>query len=156
MDFTTQLGLIKNCVLRPRRRSPQYANLKLTSIGQPTFYGVGDSGFTSLSKTLLASYQENHASWLTTFLPATNECRASSQIISRSRPKRVPHLPNNTLVLDRHGVARTLSLPAKGDYFSSEIIDSYRIQQGILHNQRATAARPRRLSRHRRGTSYPQ
>ena len=46
-------------------------------------------------------------------------------------------LPNNTLVLDRHGVARTLSLPANEDYFCSSIIDSYRIQQGVLHNPKS-------------------
>ena len=34
-------------------------------------------------------------------------------------------------------MARTLSLPAKGDHFSSEIIDSYRIQQGVLHNPKS-------------------
>ena len=46
-------------------------------------------------------------------------------------------LPTNTLVLDRHGLARALSLPANGDHFKNEILESYRTQQGVLHNPRS-------------------
>ncbi|HHH13104.1 MAG TPA: hypothetical protein ENJ98_02610, partial [Thiolapillus brandeum] len=45
-----------------------------------------------------------------------------------------PRLPNNTFVLDRHGVARELSLPMGKDEFKSEIVSSYRVKQGVLHN----------------------
>ncbi|MGE5499487.1 MAG: hypothetical protein ACM3Q2_15510, partial [Syntrophothermus sp.] len=43
-------------------------------------------------------------------------------------------LPANTFVLDRHGLARELSLPPDQDEFVSDIISSYRIKQGVLHN----------------------
>ena len=36
--------------------------------------------------------------------------------------------------MDRHGVARELSLPADGNYFESEFVKSYRVSQGVLHN----------------------
>jgi hypothetical protein len=37
-------------------------------------------------------------------------------------------------VLDRHGLARELSLPMDGDKFNSDIVSSYRVKQGVLHN----------------------
>ena len=45
-------------------------------------------------------------------------------------------LPGRTLVLDRHGMARELSLPADGDEFVSEYVSSYRVANGVLHNPR--------------------
>jgi len=43
-------------------------------------------------------------------------------------------LPEKSFVLDRHGLARIMSLPEGKDSFSSKILSSYRIKQGILHN----------------------
>ncbi len=43
-------------------------------------------------------------------------------------------LPAKTLVLDKAGMARILSLPPDHDEFVCEIIHSYRVKQGVLHN----------------------
>ncbi len=43
-------------------------------------------------------------------------------------------LPERTLTLDRHGLARELSLPVDGDSFQNELIHSYRVLNGVLHN----------------------
>ncbi|MEZ6060032.1 MAG: hypothetical protein R3C19_06700 [Planctomycetaceae bacterium] len=43
-------------------------------------------------------------------------------------------LPDSTLVLDRHGIARELSLPVGGDHFSNDLVSSYRVHNGVLHN----------------------
>ena len=140
MDFTTQLGLDPKTAAYAHDEDSllEYVNLKLTSIGQPIFDGVGDSGFTSLSKTLLASYQEK-SRLLADYLPPCDQRVQSflADYFGDLDSSEMPYLPNNTLILDRHGVARTLSLPATGDHFSSEIIDSYRIQQGVLHNPKS-------------------
>jgi hypothetical protein len=45
-----------------------------------------------------------------------------------------PRLPARTFVLNRHGVARELSLPHDRDEFVSDIVRSYRVKQGVLHN----------------------
>ncbi len=45
-----------------------------------------------------------------------------------------PQLPRRTLVLDQPGMARELSLPVHGDAFSSELLSSYRLLNGVLHN----------------------
>ncbi len=43
-------------------------------------------------------------------------------------------LPATSLVLDRHGLARQLSLPDGGDKFENELVTSYRLANGVLHN----------------------
>jgi phosphoenolpyruvate carboxykinase (diphosphate) len=45
-----------------------------------------------------------------------------------------PRLPDRSLILDQHGIARELSLPAEGDSFTSELLTSYRVVNGVLHN----------------------
>ena len=46
-------------------------------------------------------------------------------------------LPTMTLVLDHHGLARQLSLPDGGENFENELLSSYRVANGVLHNPRA-------------------
>ncbi|MGC6424585.1 MAG: hypothetical protein ACON4O_06310 [Lentimonas sp.] len=140
MDFKTQLGLHPETAdsTFDEKALLEYVNLKLISIGQPTYGDAADSEFFGLSKSLLDSYQEK-SRLLANYLPPCDQ-RIQSFIMdyfSELELDEVPHLPNNTLILDRHGIARTLSLPAKGDHFSSDIIDSYRIQQGVLHNPKS-------------------
>ncbi len=45
-----------------------------------------------------------------------------------------PEIPRRTVILDRPGMARGMSLPADGDSFKSPYLESYRVQQGVLHN----------------------
>jgi phosphoenolpyruvate carboxykinase (diphosphate) len=42
--------------------------------------------------------------------------------------------PKRTLVLDRHGLARTLSLPWSRDDYTNRLVSSYRVANGVLHN----------------------
>ena len=49
----------------------------------------------------------------------------------------IPRLPADTLVLDRPGLAREMSLPPDADSQASPYLKSYRIKQGILHNPRS-------------------
>ncbi len=46
-------------------------------------------------------------------------------------------LPDQTLVLDRHGMARELALPDGGNYCKNEYLTSYRLANGVLHNPAA-------------------
>ncbi|MEM6691312.1 MAG: hypothetical protein AAF664_17935, partial [Planctomycetota bacterium] len=46
-------------------------------------------------------------------------------------------LPSQSLTLDRHGMARELSLPADGDQYETDIVRSYRCHNGILNNPKA-------------------
>ncbi|MFN0117126.1 MAG: hypothetical protein ACKVQC_02380 [Elusimicrobiota bacterium] len=42
-----------------------------------------------------------------------------------------------SFVLDKPGMARILSLPSKRNSFHSDIVDSYRVGQGVLHNPKS-------------------
>ncbi len=46
----------------------------------------------------------------------------------------VPRLPRSTFALDQAGLARVLSLPRNKDSFTSPLLKSYRLRNGILHN----------------------
>jgi hypothetical protein len=45
-----------------------------------------------------------------------------------------PKLPSDTLMVDRHGLAREASLPEGADEHHSPILSSYRLANGVLHN----------------------
>lgn len=140
MDFKKQLGLDPEtaAAMHDDHSLLEYVNLKLTCIGQPIFGELSNSSFFGLSQSLLESYQEK-SRLLADYLPPSDQRIQSflDEYFSELDLSEIPHLPNNSLILDRHGVARTLSLPAKGDHFSSDSVDSYRIQQGVLHNPKS-------------------
>jgi len=46
----------------------------------------------------------------------------------------VPRLPLNTFALNQAGLARELSLPKNKDSYTSPLLKSYRLRNGILHN----------------------
>ncbi|HBE68436.1 MAG TPA: hypothetical protein DDW52_09850 [Planctomycetaceae bacterium] len=46
-------------------------------------------------------------------------------------------LPSDSFCLDRHGLARMLSLPHDGDSFQNELVSSHRVHNGVVHNPRA-------------------
>jgi hypothetical protein len=75
--------------------------------------------------------------------PAQDRCPADRRIeeflnahfadVRGAQPLELPaaiHLP-------RHGLARELSLPEKGDTFSNEYLTSHRVRNGVLHNPRS-------------------
>ena len=113
----------------------EYINLKLAAMGLPIFGQTDAFPFIALSKSLLAHYQEQ-ARLLSDYLcPADQRIQDFLQsycgLTSESTPFR---LPMRTFVLDRPGLARMLSLPPDADMYQSEIIRSYRVANGVLHN----------------------
>ena len=118
------------------RRRIYYINLKLRDLGCPTFPVQLDPEFADLVGGLMALNREKDR------LLAKHLCPADSRIQNflydyLQDVVEVPRLPNQTLVLDRHGLARQLSLPPDQDEFSSDIIHSYRVRQGVLHNPKS-------------------
>jgi len=113
----------------------EYINLKLASIGCPFFGQTEDFPFIALSKSLLANYQEQ-SRLLSDYLCPTDR-RIQNFLydyvgeVDLDAPFR---LPGRTFVLDRPGLARILSMPPDADYYESDIMQSYRLANGILHN----------------------
>jgi len=137
MDFAQALGLNK-AVESPedeRQKLQLYINLKLGSSGQPTCVPEEVERFFGISRDLLKSYREKNR------LLSEYHCWADQRIqnfLTRYFEDLAldpfPTLPTQSFILDRHGVARELSLPMGEDEFHSEIISSYRVRQGVLHN----------------------
>ncbi len=122
-------------VQETREQLQLYINLKLSSSGLPTCHeGVG-SDFLDVADDLLKSYRER-SRLLTGYLcPPDARIQAFlDAYLADACDGTVPRLPENTVILDRPGVARELSLPVKGDVFTSEYVESYRIRNGVLHN----------------------
>ncbi|MEX1045731.1 MAG: hypothetical protein WEC73_06345 [Chthoniobacterales bacterium] len=118
------------------RRRLYYINLKLRDLGCPTFPVKMDPEFADLMGGLMALNREKDR------LLARHLCPADTRIQNflyeyLQDAVEVPRLPSRTFVLDRHGLARQLSLPPDKDEFSSEIINSYRVRQGVLHNPKS-------------------
>ena len=118
------------------RRRLFYINLKLRDLGCPAFPAPHDPEFADLVGGLMASQREKDR------LLAEHLCPADTRIQNFLHDYlgdgvEVPRLPNQTFVLDRHGLARQLSLPPDKDEFSSDIINSYRVRQGVLHNPKS-------------------
>lgn len=43
-------------------------------------------------------------------------------------------LPRRSIILNRHGIAREMSLPMDGDDYQNDYVSSYRVRNGVLHN----------------------
>ena len=108
-----------------------YANLKLATLALPT---VGDQSLNSalrLSSSLIKEYREKVRLLKGHLCPADERIQNFlNKVLGNDRPS----LPTESFVLDRHGLARIASLPLDGQSFSSKIIKSHRIAQGVLHN----------------------
>jgi hypothetical protein len=137
MDFANALGLNKvpESQQEEREKLQLYINLKLASSGQPTCVPESTARFFGISSDLLKSYREKNR------LLASYHCPVNLRIQNFLKRylgdldlEQMPTLPSQTLVLDRHGVARELSLPMGEDEFHSDIVSSYRVEQGVLHN----------------------
>jgi phosphoenolpyruvate carboxykinase (diphosphate) len=115
-----------------------YINLKLAVNGMPTAHAAAGNELVSLASGLLTSFREKVR------LLEDHRCPVDARIeaflnahfadLKLNEPLRVP---GRAVVLDRHGLARELSLPADGDEFESELLHSYRLRNGVLHNPRS-------------------
>lgn len=136
MDLARSIGLGTATPLYPDKKLLQYINLKLASLGCPTVAGDSDAEFEELATALLLHHRE------TDRLLADYLCPADQRIQSflddyLKNTSTSPKLPGQTFVLDRHGLARAMSLAPDRDFFVSDIVSSYRVRQGVLHNPKS-------------------
>ncbi len=108
-------------------------NLRLALLGLPLPVGAGDSEAAQLAQPILARQRE-----LSRRL-ADRLCAADGRIQAflddyLAETGELPKLPRRTFVLDEPGMARELSLPFDGDTFTSPLLTSYRLANGVLHN----------------------
>ncbi len=116
----------------------EYLNIKLRSRGCPIFGSEQDYPFLQMGNSLLKSVQEKNR-LLKDYLPPADQRiqRYLDSIFATVGVEQRTWIPTNAMVLERHGMARALSLPPDADKFESDIVSSYRAKQGVLHNPKS-------------------
>ena len=117
----------------------QHINLKLAALGQPTCkLQGGDHSYLTIADSLLKHYARQRR------LLSAYRCPADQRIqnflnayLAENGVEQQVELPGTTFVLDRPGMAREVSLPLNGTHFHSDLVDSYRLLQGVLHNPKS-------------------
>ncbi len=111
----------------------QYINLKLAALDQP-ICGRSDD-LIEIARPLLRNHQEKNRLLFNHLCPVDRRIQNFLDDYLKEVPleERI-RLPVHTFTLDFYGLARLVSLPALSDVFSSDIVNSYRIKQGVLHN----------------------
>ncbi len=135
-ELASRIGLTSSASAEDTQKLLFYINLKLRDLGCPTFPLKVDSGFADLMVGLMALNREKDR------LLSSHLCPVDQRIQNflyeyLEDTTLSPRLPTRTLTLDRYGLARSLSLPPDRDVFTSDIITSYRVKQGVLHNPRS-------------------
>ncbi|MEJ2528645.1 MAG: hypothetical protein P8Z39_00825 [Gammaproteobacteria bacterium] len=137
LDYERALGLSES-VASPadeRKRLHLYINLKLAVSGQPTCVDANSVEFMLTAQDLLKAFREKGRLLSSYYCPVDQRIQDFiSRYLRDLELDQIPSLPTNSFILDRHGVARELSLPMGEDEFHSDIVSSFRVRQGILHN----------------------
>lgn len=115
---------------------PHYINLRLRYLGCPTVPLADEAGLLQVLGNLVALSREKDRLLTHHLCPPDQRLQDFLDRYLAGEPA-IPRLPGRTFVLDRHGLARALSLPADRDHFASDLVSSYRVKQGVLHNPRS-------------------
>ncbi len=137
MKFKESLGFENNKSIHYDRDDKliEYINLKLASLGKPIYKGAGHLEFVELANNLIANHIEKNRLLSNYLCPVDQRIQDFiNSYFSDIKLENEIRLPANTFLLDRHGLSRMLSIPPDKDEFISDIVSSYRIKQGILHN----------------------
>ncbi len=112
-----------------------YINLKLASCGQPTCLQGESADFLTTADDMLRSFVEKSRQLVSHHYPADQRIQNFlDAYLADLNLDSIPSLPTLTFELDRHGIARELSLPVGEDVYTSDCVSSYRVKQGVLHN----------------------
>jgi hypothetical protein len=112
-----------------------HINIKLTLIGCQPVPGGRYQELAEIAAAMAAQSREKDRLLGQHLCPADQRIQTFLHDYLQDVP--VPKLPARTFTLDRAGLARALSLPVDRDDFASDIINSYRVKQGVLHNPRS-------------------
>src|SRR5512135_2864248 len=94
-----------------RESIQMYINLKLAASGQPPCQDGRDHAFLEVAEDLLKSYREKSRLLSGYLCPPDRRIQDFLDDYLAGAGVPVPRLPDNTLNLDRRGMARELSLP---------------------------------------------
>src|SRR5512147_2636815 len=137
MDLERTVGLRPDgAVWLPERRAAVSSILlKLAAMGVRIPPGAGDEDVLHLAGDLFARYREQTRLLSEHLCPVDRRIQRyiDSLLAAAGLPGPV-RLPSETLILDRYGLARELSLPIDAESWHNELVSSYRLDNGVLHN----------------------
>lgn len=122
-----------------RAQLVELVNVKLASQGFSVPLGGEDSPLLALGRSLSANFEEKLRIFGEPLCPADQTIHDFLVNYLGEHAKGVfeegeAMVPRSALALERHGLARVLSVPADGDALSSDLVSSYRVYQGVCHN----------------------
>ncbi|HHO58964.1 MAG TPA: hypothetical protein ENJ64_01885, partial [Thiotrichales bacterium] len=130
----TRYTLPERRAVDKRQITLQNICLQLAALGHKCQLST-DRSYLSIADSLLKNYSEHRR------LLADYRCPADQRIqnfltdyLKRNGVDMQVKLPGETFTLNEEGLARELSLPLVDNKHQSELLESYRVKQGVLHN----------------------
>ncbi len=121
--------------IAPRADLRRQLNLRLADLGFTPVPIDGEPGLDEALRQYIARNREKDRLLSTYLCPA--DARVQSFLHDYLEEFPVARIPIRTLVLDRAGMARELSLPPDRDEMVSPMLSSYRLKNGVLHNPKS-------------------
>jgi phosphoenolpyruvate carboxykinase (diphosphate) len=114
----------------------RHLNLKLAELGLPVYEAAVNPEAAAIMASFIAHSREKDR------LLASHLCAPDARIQAFLYDYLgdlvvPPRLPGGTLILDRAGLARTASIPPDRSEYTSDIVASYRLANGVLHNPKS-------------------
>ncbi len=137
MELERSVGLRSDgSVWLPERRiAARSILLKLAAMGVQIPVDTGDQDALHLAGDLFARYREQTRLLSEHLCPADRRIQDYiDRLLSAAELADRVRLPAETLILDQYGLARELSLPHDGHTWHNELVSSYRLDNGVLHN----------------------
>tara|TARA_R100000027_G_scaffold163_3_gene187 strand:- start:7055 stop:10519 length:3465 start_codon:yes stop_codon:yes gene_type:complete len=134
-DLSRRLGIGESPF--SKKDIADYVNLKLEALGGHGFNDDKASAVMGLAEPFLRSVKARTHLAESPLPPVDQRIQNFLDQLAEHVGEETAALPRETLILDRHGLARQLSLPGNADHFKSSISDSYRVAQGVLHNPKS-------------------
>ena len=115
-----------------------YINLKLAAKGFEIVGDKKDYPFLDMSQSLLENYKQSDRLLSDHLCPVDKRIDDFVKGYLNEFPEELEKinftLPSDSLVLERHGIARILSIPHNEKQFKSSIVSSYKVAQGVCNN----------------------
>jgi hypothetical protein len=134
MKSKTSITFPERRAIDKRQTALQHICLQLASLGHRCQMST-ERGYLSVADSLLKNYSAQRQ------LLAEYRCPADQRIqnflnnyLQRNGVDVEIKLPGETFNLNEAGIARELSLPYNSDVYKSNLIESHRLIQGVLHN----------------------
>ncbi|MDR1860458.1 MAG: hypothetical protein LBR06_06020 [Bacteroidales bacterium] len=120
------------------KRIIRYINLKLAALGYPCYHDGRTEEFLEIAAPLLSNYKEQSRQLSNCLAPIGYRLqRFVNTFLKGHLDEPLTVMPRNAFNLDRHGLARIMSLPPGANSYRTDMVTTYRTAQGILHNPKS-------------------